>query len=468
VIGPANFGLEIFKLKLDVGERAFRCRVSGREGADMTSIHGSTSTRGFMAGAASLAFVMMGAAEVRAETVIGSTGTPGNFCSVDSSEDCNINGGEGESVGAGGNPAVAIGGIGGAAGGGGYGNGDGTGDGGDGGSATALATGRSRSGAVSVSASATGGAGAANLSYGGNGGDASATSKAFSGSGGASSSAYATGGFAPLGGTGGSATATADAVATRGGLATSEADATGGEYGFGQYMWAANATSTAKSTFAHAGVRSTDEATVNMATIFGTAEAYSGVATANAVAQAGGAGQTFVTPNDSAYAFSTVLPDKADVATLIGGASIVASAFLGPNDTVFGTSTLGNNDYPDGPVEAFTYSESSTFDFTYRGHLMLGLTDGGGDFSVIINGVQILEESFIDDTVINLGSGFGPNIDLTIITSVGVGDFVLGGAVPEPSTWAMMLVGFAGLGFAGCRSTRRRAASDFARGADCF
>ena len=29
--------------------------------------------------------------------------------------------------------------------------------------------------------------------------------------------------------------------------------------------------------------------------------------------------------------------------------------------------------------------------------------------------------------------------------------------VPEPFTWAMMLVGFAGLGFAGYRSTRRRA-----------
>jgi PEP-CTERM motif len=31
-------------------------------------------------------------------------------------------------------------------------------------------------------------------------------------------------------------------------------------------------------------------------------------------------------------------------------------------------------------------------------------------------------------------------------------------ATPEPSTWAMMLIGFAGLGFAGYRSTRRSAA----------
>ena len=28
-------------------------------------------------------------------------------------------------------------------------------------------------------------------------------------------------------------------------------------------------------------------------------------------------------------------------------------------------------------------------------------------------------------------------------------------AVPEPSTWAMMLIGFAGLGFAGYRASRK-------------
>jgi hypothetical protein len=32
--------------------------------------------------------------------------------------------------------------------------------------------------------------------------------------------------------------------------------------------------------------------------------------------------------------------------------------------------------------------------------------------------------------------------------------FVLS-SVPEPSTWAMMLLGFAGLGFAGYRASRR-------------
>ena len=43
------------------------------------------------------------------------------------------------------------------------------------------------------------------------------------------------------------------------------------------------------------------------------------------------------------YAFSSVLPDKADATTLIGGASAVASAFLGPGETIFGAATLGAN-----------------------------------------------------------------------------------------------------------------------------
>ena len=40
--------------------------------------------------------------------------------------------------------------------------------------------------------------------------------------------------------------------------------------------------------------------------------------------------------------------------------------------------------------------------------------------------------------------------------SPGVGN--LASTVPEPPTWAMMLLGFAGLGFAGYRASRARAA----------
>jgi hypothetical protein len=51
-------------------------------------------------------------------------------------------------------------------------------------------------------------------------------------------------------------------------------------------------------------------------------------------------------------------------------------------------------------------SASSTFDFSFRGDLILGDID--------------------DDTVINLGSSLGPDVDLTIS---GFGTFVIGGVV---------------------------------------
>jgi hypothetical protein len=51
-----------------------------------------------------------------------------------------------------------------------------------------------------------------------------------------------------------------------------------------------------------------------------------------------------------------------------------------------------------------------------------------------------------------------PPTDYTIEGGAGGGGGGAGGSiVPEPSTWAMMLIGFAGLGFA-ARTLRRRAA----------
>jgi hypothetical protein len=121
----------------------------------------------------------------------------------------------------------------------------------------------------------------------------------------------------------------------------------------------------------------------------------------------------------------------------------VADALLGPRDKVFGTAILSG----------LSGSASSTFDFRHPGDLLLGVISGSGGFSVEANG-EILSESFVDDSVINLGSNLGPNIDLTLSVN-GSGVFAAGvGTVPEPSTWAIMLIGFGGLALAGYRRAK--------------
>jgi hypothetical protein len=186
------------------------------------------------------------------------------------------------------------------------------------------------------------------------------------------------------------------------------------------------ATSTAKTSFL--GVTATASAP-GVSTIFGAK------VTADAIAQ-GGSTQIFDDPDpDTSTAISIALPDKAFATTLIDGASNVAAALQGPRDEIFGAAILDFGD--------------SIFDFSYRGDLLLGVIDGGAD--IIVNGTELFAIGDVEDTVFDLGS-FGPNIELTI--SGGFGTFVVGGAVPEPSTWAMMLIGFAGLGYTGYRQMR--------------
>jgi hypothetical protein len=330
---------------------------------------------------------------------------------------------------------------------------------GSGGDATANSIATS-GGAGNATSSATANGGAANGSKFG-AGDANAESSAESdGLGDATSSARATGGFSGFGGAG-AANATSNATTAKGGLAQAQSIAVGSS---GQ------AQSTANTSYSF--VRGQSEAIAQVG----------GTATTNAVAQ-GGSGQAFANPGQTAYAFSTALPNKAYAATLIGGASNVASALLGPRDQVFGTAILGANYAADGGGESYTYSATSTFDFGYGGDLQLGLIDsqltgfssGAGfqsiEFTITADGVEILDttfrslaivESFFHDDVIDLGSDLGPIVDLTFgytLVADGSGgfgfEFAVGGAVPEPSTWAMMLLGFAGLGFAGYRAKGR-------------
>ena len=395
-------------------------------------------------------------------------------------------------------------------------NDPGNGSGQQGGGATATAATTVISGSAEADATAIGGNGGnfgANGSSFGNdgyGGYANASSTAVTnGSGDASSSANATGGATGTGdfGFAGGANAVADANAAGGGKAiatamaaagrcngicvpfnaasaTSNAQTVNGAIADAQsvairaFPAPGQASSTAKTSFAGTSVQSSALAPIAVTPISGSAT----VASTNAIVQ-GGSGQAFANPGETAYAFSAGLPDKPYATTLIDGASHVASALMGPQDAVFGTAILGANNVFVGVSQ--TYSASSTFDFAYRGDLQLGMIEdqvsgfAGGqgfqsmEFTIAADGNEIFDrsftslavaESFFHDSVIDLGSDFAPNIDLTFgytLVADGSGgfafDFAVGGAVPEPSTWAMMLVGFAGLGFAGYRSARRAA-----------
>ena len=86
--------------------------------------------------------------------------------------------------------------------------------------------------------------------------------------------------------------------------------------------------------------------------------------------------------------------------------------------------------------QIFPFPSSITEPFTYDN------VSGAGQFG-FWDGVIGYEDVFAYATVSVTGLTIGP------VGSVGT--------VPEPSTWAMMLIGFAGLGFAGYRRAKRNA-----------
>ena len=150
---------------------------------------------------------------------------------------------------------------------------------------------------------------------------------------------------------------------------------------------------------------------------------------------------------------------------------------------MLGIVGLGANDTEAGASDSCR--ATATFGLGPPGDLVLGLISdqmsgftGPSDFrsvefSIASNGTEIADwtfsslataQGFFDDRIIDLGSIVGPGVDLTFsydLIANGPGgfgvDFALGGAAatsnfvvaaPEPSTWAMMLAGFVGLGLA--------------------
>jgi hypothetical protein len=100
------------------------------------------------------------------------------------------------------------------------------------------------------------------------------------------------------------------------------------------------------------------------------------------------------------------------------------------------TQALGVND-PGEIVGDYTLSNGDMFGFVDRGGVFRTI-DPDGSTAVTINGIND-KGDFVGFDVNAAGSTVG----------------FVGTPVPEPSTWAMMLAGFAGLGFLGYRKMRR-------------
>jgi hypothetical protein len=223
-----------------------------------------------------------------------------------------------------------------------------------------------------------------------------------------------------------------------------------------------------------------------------------GVATANATASGTGQGAA-VSNSTSINALGQSI--VASATSPVGGPAsaftqtTISGAVSLPNSITPGQSYSVVNAFASGPLltlaqgamgagyggtgESLTYQESADFQLSGHGTIRLGFLNtmsvGNGfdssTFQIFVNGDLFLSQAFSDlasansfftHHIFDLGdfSGGDTDIDLvyneTMSSAAGFG-FTYGfaaGAVPEPSTWAMMLIGFAGLGFIFCHRKR--------------
>ena len=136
-----------------------------------------------------------------------------------------------------------------------------------------------------------------------------------------------------------------------------------------------------------------------------------------------------------------------------------------PGSSAYALRVLSNGDLLVADSSATLLLNSSgtiihTFDFNDNGMFSLDVTQDGKYFwTGSFNTGNIYEVSLADfSTVETIATGSSELYGVSVYGEYQSGGGG-GGGVPEPSTWAMMLLGFAGLGFAGYHRHARVAAS---------
>jgi hypothetical protein len=166
---------------------------------------------------------------------------------------------------------------------------------------------------------------------------------------------------------------------------------------------------------------------------------------------------------------------------LVSAFALCATAIAMPANATVINWTLDDVTFDDGGVATGTFSTDSTtgyitsFDITTTmGSALNGyvydaatsfyfgseisdnsflLYSGGGTGYIYSQFVDPLTSGGVDPMFVSLEDSYGAWRTVTGGEAIGVA------AVPEPSTWAMMLAGFAGLGYVGFRARRTAVAA---------
>ena len=93
----------------------------------------------------------------------------------------------------------------------------------------------------------------------------------------------------------------------------------------------------------------------------------------------------------------------------------------------------------------------TTFVFTFTNEDITGASIDAASSNDFLPSTATLNNA--DEFTVTVGDGVSPAYLSTLVIDVTTAGSVTP-AVPEPSTWALMLLGFAGLGFAGYRRSR--------------
>ncbi|HZZ25073.1 MAG TPA: PEP-CTERM sorting domain-containing protein [Roseiarcus sp.] len=152
-----------------------------------------------------------------------------------------------------------------------------------------------------------------------------------------------------------------------------------------------------------------------------------------------------------------------------GGGSFISSAFSGvsgtpgengvPNDGLSGEAGFVEIDSTifsfTGSIQNFIVPTTGTYSISAAGGQGGSgeVSAGNGGFGAELSG-DIFLTAGTDLQIVVGGGGSSGNFDDIWGGGGGGGSFLYTGVIPEPSTWAMMLLGFAGLGIAGYRRAR--------------